>query len=233
MWRFKPGLWSSVLALIACSTFMAAGYWQLDRAEQRRERFRAMNEGMNAAPISLQLPTESVASIAWRKVMLRGRYDHAATVYIDNRVLDGKAGYHVITPLKPEGSGRHVLINRGWVSAGRDRATLPQIPMPSGTVSIEGIVTEPPTRTFELGSVDPTSSVWPNLSLDRFREGRGLRVEPLVLLQTDDLEDRLIRRWMLPDSGAEKNQSYALQWFSFAAVTLVFYGIFAIKRTKR
>lgn len=228
---FRPRLWPSVLTLAACCAFAGAGYWQLDRAEQRRERFRLMQEGLNATPISLQLPTESVAPIAWRKVTMRGRFDHAATVYIDNRVLDGKPGYHVITPLKPEGTGRHVPVNRGWVGAGRDRTLLPQVPMPEGIVSIEGIINEPPVRPFELGSVDPKARVWPNLVLDRFPAGRGINVEPMVLLQLDQSEAPFVRRWTMPDSGAQKNQSYALQWFSFAAVTLVFYAIFSFKRT--
>ncbi len=230
MRTFRPKLWTSLLTLIACVVFGAAGLWQLDRAEQRAERFSAMQAGLEASARPLVLPIASAAPIAWSKAVVRGRFDPAATVYIDNRVLDGRAGYHIIAALKPEGQGRHVLINRGWIDVGPDRSTLPIVPTPNGVVTIEGIITEPPQRTFELGNVDPKSPVWPNLLLERFGVGRGLSVEPLVLLQTSVTDDPLIRRWALPASGAEKNKTYALQWFSFAAITLVLYAIFSFRR---
>lgn len=233
MWTFRPRMLPTVASLLACALFVGAGVWQLDRAEQRRERFRAMQEALNAPPMTLDLPVESVASIAWRKVKVHGRFDHAATAYIDNRVLDGKPGYHIVTPLKSEASARHILVNRGWIDLGDDRSVLPKIPMQAGQVAIEGIVVELPARSFEVGSVEPKATVWPNLSLERFKAGRGLVAEPFVVLQTSPSDDPLIRRWTLPASGAEKSVGYAFQWFSFAVVTLIFYAIFTIKRPAR
>lgn len=234
MWTFRPRLLPTIASVFACSVFVGAGLWQLDRAEQRRERFHTVQEALDAPAMMLDLPVESPTQVAWRKVKVSGRFDHSATAYIDNRVLDGKPGYHIVTPLKSESGGaRHVLVNRGWVGLGDDRSVLPAVPMPTGPMTIEGIVVELPARSFEVGSVEPKAAVWPNLSLDRFKAGRGLNVEPFVVLQTSSSDDQLIRRWSLPASGADKNTGYAFQWFSFAAVTLIFYAIFTIKRPSR
>ena len=42
----------------------------------------------------------------------------ARQILIDNKVHDGRAGYHVVTPLVLA-DGRVVLVDRGWIAAGR------------------------------------------------------------------------------------------------------------------
>ena len=49
----------------------------------------------------------------------------------------------------------------------------------------------------------------------------GLSPAPLVLEQAQGSPDGLIRDWPAPDSGRDKNVSYMLQWYSFAALTAV------------
>lgn len=41
----------------------------------------------------------------------------------------GRAGYHVIAPLRMEGSDAVVLVNRGWIELGSDRNVLPEPPL--------------------------------------------------------------------------------------------------------
>ena len=81
----------------------------------------------------------------------------------------------------------------------------------------------PPERPFELGTFDPRSRVWPNLTIERFIKSKGIPVEPFVVLQTSNAPDGLIRAWELPPRGPERSLIYALQWFSFATLALVLY----------
>ena len=41
------------------------------------------------------------------------------------------------------------------------------------------------------------------------------------------------RRWARPDNGSERNRSYALQWYSFAALAAFLYVALNLKRARR
>lgn len=51
----------------------------------------------------------------FRKVILRGRWDHAHTMIFKPRVREGVHGVHVVTPLIRE-NGTTILVDRGFVS---------------------------------------------------------------------------------------------------------------------
>jgi surfeit locus 1 family protein len=51
-----------------------------------------------------------------RRVSLRGRWLEQHTVYLDNRQMDGKPGFYLLTPLQLDGMpGSVVLVQRGWL----------------------------------------------------------------------------------------------------------------------
>ena len=68
--------------------------------------------------------------------------------------------------------------------------------------------------------------VWQNLDIPRYEAATGLTVLPVIVEQTAPAApgDDLVREWPAPDLGAEKHMSYMLQWFAFAATTLVLWG---------
>ena len=70
---------------------------------------------------------------------LRGQFLPERTLYLDNRVLQGRAGYNVVTPLQMGPDGPLVLVNRGWIAVGQTRAVLPAVPVPQGPVQVEGM----------------------------------------------------------------------------------------------
>ncbi|MCL4800359.1 MAG: SURF1 family protein [Burkholderiales bacterium] len=231
-WRFRPRPATTVAAIAFCALTVSLGNWQLRRAEEREGAQRQLEA--RAAGAAVALPTDAVdpAEWAWRRVSARGAYVDAHTILLDNRVLDGRAGFHVVTPLRLAGTDMHVLVNRGWAPQGRTRADLPRIPAPAGTHTVEGIVVTPPERVFTLGDAAPTGAVWQHLAPGRYGERTGLAVQPIVLLQTSAADDGLVRRWERPDAGADKNRAYALQWYVFAALALVLYVALNLKRVR-
>ena len=60
-----------------------------------------------------------------KHVAARGRFVDERTVYLDNKLRHGRPGYEVNAPLRLDGT--YVLVNRGWVPAGKSREVLPQI----------------------------------------------------------------------------------------------------------
>ncbi len=231
--QFKPRLIATIGTAAFCAATIGAGFWQLDRANQKFERQRAFDSARTSERFDLNRDSIGTGAWAWQPVRVRGYFLPANTVYLDNRIHQGKAGFHVITPLQLVDSRRVVLINRGWMPLGQVRRAPSVVPTESGISIIEGLLTHPPERPFELGTFDPNARVWPNLTIDRFTKSRGIPIEPFVVLQTGNAPDGLIRAWEPPPTGGEKNQSYALQWFSFAALALVLYVALNLRKRNK
>jgi len=167
-------------------------------------------------------------ALRYRKLVARGHFEPQYQVLIDNRTYRGQAGYHVVTPLRLEGSDMRVLVNRGWVPLQADRGTLPQIATPSGIVDVAGMAVVPGTRFFTLGKDDAKEtqgawqSIWQNLDLAHYGKVVSFPLQPVVLqLDADSPAGGFVREWPRPDDRRETNLGYALQWWSFAATTVV------------
>jgi surfeit locus 1 family protein len=52
----------------------------------------------------------------------------------------------------------------------------------------------------------------------------------VVLQQTNDASDGLVREWDRPDLGIDKHRGYALQWYSLAGLTAVLLLALSLKR---
>ena len=90
-----------------------------------------------------------------------------------------------------------------------------------------------PTARFVELSKDAAvqeGKVWQNLTLERFHQWSGLQLQPVVMQQTSDTKDGLERAWEPPNLGADKHRSYALQWYSMAALILVLYVVLNFRK---
>lgn len=208
------------------------GDWQTRRAgekEAMQARFRSADE---QAPRALGKGEPS----DWQRVVLRGSWLAGQGILLDNRVHRGRPGYHVVTPLRLEGDGGIVLVNRGWVPAGLDRAVLPVVPATAGLVTVEGRVRLPGEKPFLLAgdpAASPTPVRWQALDLERYRAVTGLLVRDFHVQQTNDTGDGLVRDWPAPDAGVERHRGYALQWYSLAtlaALLTLYYVWNALRR---
>ena len=76
----------------------------------------------------------------------------------------------------------------------------------------------------------PSGPVRQNLDIAAFAAETGLQLEPLVIEQHSDSGDGLARDWPRADLGIERNESYALQWYSFAALAIVLAVVLSLRR---
>ena len=105
----------TLLCLLTFPVLMALGFWQLDRAEQKRAREAALDAVRTQPPATL--PGTDLAAIEeQRRLLLQGHYLTGRNWLLDNRQRDGQVGYEVITPFELS-DGRILLVNRGWVAA--------------------------------------------------------------------------------------------------------------------
>src|SRR5918999_4210002 len=136
-YSFRPRAWACLAAAAACAAGIVLGNWQAGRAAEKQALRDALERSLRAPP--LELPATPVAADAYvlKRVAARGRFVDQHTVYLDNKLRRGRAGYEVVTPLRLD--GMHVLVNRGWVPAGATRDALPEIRALGGEVRIEGL----------------------------------------------------------------------------------------------
>lgn len=210
--------------------FLSLGFWQLRKAEAASALQAEIAACALAAPIEMPVTPADAAALRHRRFVLRGSYDAGRQILIDNRVHGGRAGYHVVTPLKLDGAAMHVLVNRGWVPAAADRRVLPQVPPPTARVEITGVAVLPPARFFTLGEVASPGTVWQNLDLARFRDHAGVPLQPVVLQLDATAPGGYVRDWPRVDERALRNLGYAWQWFGFAAASAGIWLYFLLRR---
>jgi len=230
--RFRPRALPTLATIAAVAVFVAAGHWQQGRM-QEKEALRAQQDAAtNAAPIALaSLPAAADwPALRYRPVVATGEYDARRQVFVDNRVHDGRAGYHVVTPLIIAG-GRAVLVNRGWMPQGASRAAVPEAAPPSGTVTVRGRIAIPSAGFLELAKDTQSGAVWQNVDPARFSAATGVAVLPLVIeaTQAPTPDDGLVRAWPAPDFGIEKHRIYMVQWYAFAALSLLLWLVFNLR----
>ncbi len=227
---FRPGLAPGVAAAVFIALAVSLGNWQTRRAGEKLELSRKIEQSTREPVLSI--PSTRIAAVEFerRHVSARGRFIARATLFLDNKVLRGAAGYHVLTPLALEGGDLHVLVNRGWIAAG-ERSRLPSVPTPESDQTIEGIAVVPGRRFVELAPEAASGPLRQNLVLEREEKRLALRLQPFVIEQTGGAQDGLAREWERPDTGVERHRSYAPQWYSFAVLAAILYVVLSFKQT--
>lgn len=246
------------LVLVAAAAGMALtgrlGLWQLDRARQKLDLQARMVARADLPPLpaaDLARQPEAAEAQHHRRSVLRGRWLAQRTVHLDNRPMNNRQGFIVVTPLLlPDGDA--VLVQRGWSPRDFiDRARLAEVPTPDGEVVVPGRIAPPPSALLAL-SAEEAGPIRQNLDLAAFSRETGLRLRPLSLQQTaaaqrapapgdvdraDPAEpvpdDRLLRQWPAPAVDVSKHQGYAFQWFAMCALIAALTAWFQFIRPRR
>lgn len=204
------------------------GNWQMRRADEKAHLAAAYVAEEVREPVSLDL----AHSAPWQRVRVEGEWVSEGTILLDNRIHEGRAGYHLLQPLRLDADGALVLVNRGWLAAVADRSAVPDPVAATGRGRVEGVLRPPEGKPLLLGERPDAGKVWQFLDLGAYRQGTGLAVADWVVFQTSPAPDGLARDWPRPGSGEERHQGYALQWYSLAAVAMVFTGLFGVRQAR-
>lgn len=218
--RFRPQLIPTLAMMAMIALTLWLGSWQLGRAEDKAALQRLFEDRMKEAPWPLRATDRDGSALHYRQIVARGTFIEEKQIFLDNKSLGDRVGYHVITPLQIEGARTSVLVNRGWVARTNGYPDPPRAPVPSGTVEVRGIATVPAARFLELSGANVEGRVWQNLTFERAHDNLGLEVLPIILLARETVPD-LIPVQETPDAGIDKHRGYAFQWFTIAAAILV------------
>lgn len=225
----RPGLqwqWNGRLllcCLLILPLTLTAGFWQLGRAEEKRELLATFAARAQQAPVALTA-VDPDADNRYLRVSVSGRPDPGHQFLLDNRLRAGRAGYEVLTPVQL-GDGGWVLVNRGWLPRGPSRAALPEIPPLPARANWVGHLHGAASRAPVLGPEEPVAG-WPqivqqpDLELLERRLGREL-LPYLVRLERSPGFDT---GWITTNLSPAQHQGYAVQWFALS-LTLVVLGL--------
>jgi surfeit locus 1 family protein len=232
-WRLSPHLSAVTLtcaALLAVALFIRLGFWQWHRgAEGQREwqRFARGAEEMRT------LGSAALASVPlYQRVSVTGTLDAQHQFFLDNRSYRGQPGYEVLTPLRRPGAVT-LLVDRGWVPFSGSRAQLPDVSLDTeAAVTLTGRSGLLPSPGLALGRAAP-SGAWPKVTafpgMAELASALGTALEPRILLLDPAAPHGYVRDWQPPGMSPLRHFSYAIQWWSFAALVVLVWTIMALR----
>ncbi|MCM5678768.1 SURF1 family protein [Schlegelella sp. S2-27] len=226
-------------ALAGIAVTASLGRWQLGRAAQKEALQAAIDSRSRLPAVMLNetsRPSDADPALLHRPVMLHGHWVEQHTVFLDNRQMNGRPGFYVVTPLQLSGRSDAVLVQRGWAPRDvQDRTRLPKVPTPAGDVRLEGRIAPPPAKLYEF---DGTASgpIRQNLDLASYEQEIGTSLWPVSVVQTavanGGPDDGLLREWPAPAVDVHKHYGYAFQWFAMSALMAGLYVWFQLLRPR-
>jgi surfeit locus 1 family protein len=209
------------------------GFWQVERLQQRR----AANEiavAARAAPVvSLDQGNLEDRTLEGRRVRASGRYDHTYDIVLRGKAYNGVPGVEVVSPLVFE-DGRHaVLVHRGFMPTPDAVTVQTDSVREFGKVRVEGIA-----ELLGSGNGDRLErghrTTWAHLDLDALSARMPYQLAPVYIRQSPDSSlPRFPRRLEPPSIGDGPHLNYAIQWFAFAGMAVVFGIVILHQKRKR
>lgn len=207
------------LAAVVCARL---GIWQVQRLHERRAANAVALQARAADPVRLDSATTGDSSLAGRHVLAGGRYDHAHDIVLRGRAYQGSPGVEIVTPLVFEGGRTAVLVNRGFVPAPDAASVLTDSLHEPGRVTVKGLAMVPPSGEG-APLVRPGGTTWARLDLEGLGDRMPYTLAPIYIRQEPDaLLPRFPRRLEPIPINDGPHLNYAIQWFSFSVMALVF-----------
>lgn len=241
--RFSVSILPLVVTLAAFVVMCKLGFWQLDRAEQKRQQIALFSQqGEITGEDLLQRTAITVIELNGRKVKLHGKIVTDNIWLLDNKTYNGKVGYNVITTLQLQGKkqqsqtplAKQVLVNWGWVQASKYRSELPIITLPEN-IELTGIVRTTDFKQFSLQQ-EQNESGWPKRvqSISSIIANLDTQDVLPVVVYADTHENIKYPQIYKPVvMSPEKHEAYAVQWFLLALSSLVVFMFASFHKGKR
>lgn len=220
----------SILAISFAALSISLGFWQLRRLSARRTANALLASRRFAPEVPLDSLPADTATAHFRRVRARGAYDYGNEIVLTLRGRNGSPGVNLFTPIRRAGSDTAVLVNRGWVYS-PDGVTVETKQWREGdSVDANGFVEVFPTK----GPFDASNPARPR-SMRRLNRAAMRQLFPYPIANyyvvlTDSARSGGPPRVEPASLDEGPHRIYAIQWFSFAAISIVGLVMF-LKRT--
>ncbi|MEX2367603.1 MAG: SURF1 family protein [Pseudohongiellaceae bacterium] len=220
---FKPGVALTVFVAVFLPLFIALGFWQLNRAEQKTQLDAQLETRSRVEPL-----TDETQPLDYQRYRLAGVLDNSTPWLLDNRTRDGQVGYEVWVPL--DAGDQWYLVSMGWIAGSLDRRQLPELDIPSGNRTWVG-QWRPLSDSIVLEDT-PLTDQWPQVIQAIAPEAMAEKMQrqaPAGLLQLESGQPGVGPViWTPAVMSADMHTGYAIQWFAMAfalAGMFVFAGL--------
>jgi surfeit locus 1 family protein len=219
-------------AAVFAAVFIRLGVWQLSRLSERRAFNAELISRAATAPVGWREVPSDTAAAHFRRVRVSGTYDFDHQIILTNRSRSGSPGVNILTPLKIAGTDTAILVNRGWIySPDAMTADLSKWKEPDqldGDAYVENYSSRPG---------DPRSSSHPSAyrwtDRDALSQAFPYPIGPFYVVLIGDSGNtpaNVPPRIEVPPLDEGSHKSYAIQWFSFAAISI--FGMILYVRRK-
>jgi cytochrome oxidase assembly protein ShyY1 len=218
---------ATLIAFTAIVIMLGLGFWQLERKAEKDTRLTNIEKAKQSGSINI---AEAFLDInRYQDFVVTGRGQVIENYfYIDNKLVDGRPGFHVLLPYNTvQGI---LMINLGWIPSSGARGVLPDVVVPSLS-EIEGIVYLPQKNSL-IQETNKAYGDFPVLlqqvDLDEISLHLGLPILPATLRLLPD-DSSFVRQWQAVSMSPEKHLGYAIQWFGLAIAALTVYLLSMLK----
>lgn len=233
----RRGVAAAILVLIVAAACIRLGFWQLGRLDQRRAYNREASAALALPPLTLDSITLAATfaepgNYLYRRVVARGRFVPGEELLLRGRAHEGRPGVHLVTPLLLTDGGGAILVNRGWLPSPDAAKADPRPHRIPREQAVEGWLQEmpPPEADAEplvLDVGDTSVSTYRRLDRRGLSARTGNPLPPLYLqLSAAPASDPIPPIPVpLPAFDEGPHLSYAIQWFSFAAIAVIGFSV--------
>jgi len=224
---------STIVAFLSVVILLKLGFWQLQRAEEKREILAERAVQADSAVTDLEAIAIEGAANDFQTRLVTGVVDNKRLVYWDNRVVNGQVGYEVLAMVRTNTG--NLVVNFGWVADKTFRKALPSVALPD-QLNKQLIELYLPKRNLLVAKEVSRSDSWPVV----IQQPDLVYIEQLLgadllgtigFLKNSDSYD-LVNNYRPVTMTPEKHIGYAIQWFSLAFACCLIY-LFALKKKWR
>ena len=231
---FAPSPLSTFIALVLAAVFVRLGFWQWHRGVERQAQWARFARGADQL---LELGERALSEVPlYQRVRVTGTLDGTHQFLLDNRTWQGRPGYEVLTPLARAGAPA-LLVDRGWLPFPGTRAQLPDVSLhAAAAVTLTGRIADLPSPGLASGRAAPEPAApWPKVTsypdIAQLARALGAALSPRILLLDPQAPLGYVRAWQAPGLSPLRHFAYAMQWWSFAALALLVWGVTSLRRT--
>jgi surfeit locus 1 family protein len=235
---------ATLLVVIGVGINIRLGIWQLDRLEKRRAFNARVLAQVNQPELDLQGAglEQDLTNMEYRMVVVTGEYDPTYEVALRNQSWGNQIGVHLLTPLHITGSDQYILIDRGWVpdtdfiyDGWGEYAE-------QGPVTVHGIIRASQSKPDYGRRADPTPApggvplkAWYFANVEQIAKQVPYRLLPVYVQQAPEPAWTGLPHRTQPDLEITEgpHMSYAIQWFTFAAILGIGYPFFVRRQERR
>ena len=230
----------TVFAVPVLLVLVGLGLWQLQRLQWKEGILARIEERLHGPaqplPAPATWPALAASDFEYTRVEARGVFDHKREMLLFRPAggVEKQPGFHVYTPFQLDGSGRWIIVNRGFVPESLRAADTRRQGQVEGPVAVTGVLRAAESRSTFTPADDAARRLWYTRDPLAMAKAAGLAEAAPFTIDADETPNP--GGW--PRGGAavvripNDHLSYALTWFGLAGTLVGVYLVFAWRQLR-